>query len=169
MQEIYQQLATLITDFCTEKANDEYRVLSLKLCEKLCRKRPSPLLRGKPETWACAIVYAIGTINFIFDRTQTVHLTSQELAGAFGVSVATASAKSKQIRDMFHLHHFDHEWTLPSMLESIPMLWLISIDGLPVDVRQLPVSMQITAYEKGLIPYVPALKNKDADVQEGNV
>ena len=39
----------LIDQFCREHLNDEYAVLCRKLAEKLARKRPSPLLHGKPE------------------------------------------------------------------------------------------------------------------------
>ena len=35
--------------FCRDHLNDEYAVLCRKLAEKLARKRPSPLARGKPE------------------------------------------------------------------------------------------------------------------------
>jgi hypothetical protein len=56
----------------------------------LCRKRPSPLTSGKPSTWACAILYALDQVNFLFDRTQTPHLTPKELCAGFGVSTSTA-------------------------------------------------------------------------------
>jgi hypothetical protein len=52
-------LATLIemTDsFCKEFLNDEYAELCRKLATALARKRPSPLLQGKLETWACGVV-----------------------------------------------------------------------------------------------------------------
>jgi len=47
-------------EFCREHLNDEYTELCRKLAEKLSRKRSSPLLRGKPKTWACGIIRTIG-------------------------------------------------------------------------------------------------------------
>jgi len=74
MQEKYNEIAQPIIQFCDEKLSDEYKKLSLALCEKLCRKRPSPLLSGKAQVWACAIVYTIGYVNFIFDKSQPIHI-----------------------------------------------------------------------------------------------
>ena len=47
------ELIVAMTDqFCREQLNEEYALLCRRLAEKLARKRPSPLLGGKPETWA---------------------------------------------------------------------------------------------------------------------
>ena len=50
--------------FCREFLNEEYADLCRKLALALARKRPSPLLRGKPATWACGIVRTIGWVNY---------------------------------------------------------------------------------------------------------
>lgn len=36
---------------------------------KLGRKREVPFQRGKIEIWAAAVVYAIGSPNFLFDKS----------------------------------------------------------------------------------------------------
>ena len=52
---------TALTDsFCRKQLNDEYADLCRKLAEKLGRKRPSPLLKGRANVWAAGIVRAIG-------------------------------------------------------------------------------------------------------------
>lgn len=35
------------------------------------------------------------------------------------------------------------------------MVWLLSVNGLMVDVRTIPREVQEIAYAKGLIPYIP--------------
>jgi hypothetical protein len=60
--------------FCQAHLNEEYAVLCRLLAEKLAAKRPSPLLRGKLETWACGIIRAVGWVNFLGDRSQSPHL-----------------------------------------------------------------------------------------------
>lgn len=35
------------------------------------------------------------------------------------------------------------------------MVWMISVNGLIVDVRRMPREVQEIAYAKGLIPYIP--------------
>jgi Domain of unknown function (DUF6398) len=61
----YAAIVALLDPFCAQNLNEEYAQLSRELAAALARKRPSPLARGKPEIWACGIVYALGTVNFL--------------------------------------------------------------------------------------------------------
>jgi hypothetical protein len=60
------------------------------------------------------------------------------------------------IRKMMKMHQFDPNWTLPSQLEGNPMVWMLEINGFMMDVRQAPREVQEIAFQKGLIPYIPA-------------
>jgi hypothetical protein len=154
-----QVLATvtgLIDQFCRDHLNDEYAVLCRNLAEKLARKRPSPLLHGKPQTWASGIVRTIGWVNFLGDPSQTPHMKMTDVDEGFGVSEASGSAKSKAIRDLLKLRPFDPEWTLPSRMEDNPLVWILNVNGLLMDIRQAPREAQEVAFNKGLIPYIPA-------------
>jgi len=44
---------------------------------------------------------------------------------------------------------------LPSKIEKNSLVWIIQVNGLFVDARDMPIVIQRIAYEKGLIPYVP--------------
>jgi len=156
MQPVYAGIADLINSFCRQHLNDEYATLSRELAAALARKRPSPLGRGKPEIWACGIVYALGTVNFLFDKSQTPHMRADELCAAFGVSQSSGANKAKQIRDLFGMFQFDPRWCLPSLVGENPMVWMLEVNGLIVDVRHMPREVQEIAYRKGLIPYIPA-------------
>ena len=155
MQDKYDEIAPMIIDFCDKKLNDDYKDICLRLLVKLCRKRSSPLLGGRPLTWAAGIVYAIGQVNFIFDKTQKINMTAGELAAGFGISASTAGNKAAEIRKMFKIDYFNSEWLLPELIESNPMNWMIMIDGFITDVRYMSLEIQQQAYEMGLIPYVP--------------
>ena len=141
---------------CDEHLSADYTALSRKLAAKLARKRPSPIARGKPEIWACGIVYALGTVNFLFDRTQSPHMRADELCAAFGVSKSSGSNKAKLIRDLFDMYQMDPNWCLPSLIDENPLIWMLEVNGLIVDVRNTPREIQEIAFEKGLIPYIPS-------------
>jgi len=70
MQDSYNEITEIIKNFCEENLNEEYELLCCQLNAALCRKRPSPLVKGKANTWACGIVHAIGMVNFLFDASQ---------------------------------------------------------------------------------------------------
>jgi hypothetical protein len=156
MQRVYAGVAALTNSFCQQHLNDEYATLCRELAAALARKRPSPLGRGKPEIWACGIAYALGTVNFLFDKSQTPHMRAAELCAAFGVSQSSGANKAKEIRDLFGMFQFDPRWCLPSLVGENPMVWMLEVDGLIVDVRDMPREVQEMAYQQGLIPYIPA-------------
>jgi hypothetical protein len=154
--EVLTTINGLIDQFCREHLNDEYAMLCRKLAEKLGRKRPSPLLHGKPQTWASGIVRTIGRVNFLGDPSQTPHMKMTDIDEGFGVSEASGSAKSKVIRDLLRLRPFDPEWTLPSRMDDNPLVWMLNVNGLLMDIRHAPREAQEVAFQKGLIPYIPA-------------
>ncbi|MBM4162392.1 MAG: hypothetical protein FJ217_14985 [Ignavibacteria bacterium] len=156
MRPAFTAIMGLIDPFCHQYLNDEYVALCRELTAALARKRPSPLTRGKPEIWACGIVYALGTVNFLFDKSQKPHVRADELCKAFGVSQSSGANKARSIRDMFGMWLFDPRWSLPSMVDQNPMVWMMKVNGFIVDIREMPREVQEVAYKKGLIPYVPA-------------
>ena len=160
VEPVYLSITALTDQVCEQHLNDEYAALARRLAAKLARKRPSPLLRGKPEIWACAIVYALGTVNFLFDKSQDPHMSAEELCEAFGVSKSSGSNKARWIRDTFNMVQLDPDWCLPSLVDDNPMGWLLEVDGLIVDVRDMPRHIQELAYDRGLIPYIPADRHR---------
>jgi hypothetical protein len=79
MQAVYDAIVALTDKVCQEHLTEEYAQASRHLAATLCRKRPSPLASGKPESWACGIVYTLGQVNFLFDRSQTPYVSAQDL------------------------------------------------------------------------------------------
>ena len=156
MQVKYDEIAPLLIAFCDQKLDEHYKALCLRLLEKLCRKRPSPLLGGRVNTWAAGIVYAIATNNFIFDKSQPIHLTADEIASAFALAQSTVGNKAAEIRKMFNIFHFSPEWTLPHLQQNNPAAWLVQLNGFIVDIRDMPPEVQQLALDKGIIPFLPS-------------
>jgi hypothetical protein len=145
--------------FCQRYLNDEYRQLVRTAVAALCRKRPSPLLRGSEDFWAAGVIHAVGAANFVFDKSQTPHCNAPDIYSFFGVASSTGQGKSKQIRQWLKIHPFSFQWGLPSKFDSNPLIWMLTVNGMMVDVRHLPIEVQEVAYQKGLIPYVPGAKH----------
>jgi hypothetical protein len=82
-------------------------------------------------------------------------MKSADLYAAFGVSQSTGSAKSKQVRDLMNMHQMDSTWCLPSRLGDNLVSWLISVNGFIIDAREASRAIQVEAFRKGLIPYLP--------------
>jgi hypothetical protein len=166
VRQILKQVIAMTDEFCQTSLNEEYAALCRTLAGKLAAKRPSPLLRGKLETWACGIVRTIGWVNFLDDRSQSPHMKLPVIDRAFGVAESTGQGKAKAIRQLLKIHQFDHRWVLPSHWESNPLIWTVQdANGFMIDIRQQSAAMQRAAFRQGLIPYVPA-DRAAASVQE---
>jgi hypothetical protein len=155
MQTHWDTIKSLIHPYCQVTLNSEYKELAELALAALCRKKPSPLLRGQPTIWACAILHALGTINFLFDKTNTPYVPVSALCEAFDVAASTITNKSRQIREMLHMNPWDYHWLLPSRLQDSPFIWMITIDGFIIDVRTASRDIQLLALKKGLIPFLP--------------
>jgi hypothetical protein len=161
VQSVLKLIVGMIDGFCRDRLNEEYAVLCRKLAERLGRKRPSPLLTGKPNAWACGIVRTLGVHNFLGDKSQKPHMKISEISRAFGVGESTASARTATIRKLLKLSPLDFEWQLPSRAEKNPLVWMLTVNGLVVDVRDAPRQVQEMAFRQGLIPYIP-VNHEDA-------
>jgi hypothetical protein len=156
MNEKYAAVIAVTDAFCRARLNEEYGDMARRMAAALARKRPSPLAGGRINTWACGIVYALGQVNFLFDKSQTPHMRADELCAGFGLAPNTGNTAAKKVRTALKVDLYDPQWTLPSLVDSHPTLWLILVDGFLRDARSLPREIQEVAYQKGLIPYIHA-------------
>ena len=156
MQATYEAITSLTDAFCREHLNEDYAELARRMTAALCRKRPSPLTSGQPRTWACGIVYVLGQINFLTDPSTQPYMTTADLCARFGVGQSTASAKARVISQALDTSRLNLEWSLPSLVDQNPLVWLAEVNGVLVDLRDMPREVQEIAFEKGLIPYIPA-------------
>jgi hypothetical protein len=137
--------------------DEEYADLARRAVAKLARKRPSPLLGGRLATWAAGVVYGLGQVNFLFDPGTKPSATPDQLSTAFGLAKATMGNKAKQVRDLLRIDPFSPEFQRADVVRENPALWMVQVDGLIMDVRELPPEIQAEAWQLGLIPYIPVL------------
>jgi hypothetical protein len=154
-QQAVEEIAGLVEAFCREHLNQEYAELCRKLTDKLARKRPSPLVSGRPSTWACGIVRTIGWVNYLDDPSQTPHMKLTAIDKAFGIGESTGQGKSMLIRKLLKIGAMEPEWSLRSIQDQNPLTWMIEVEGFLVDARFLKREYQEEALRLGLIPYIP--------------
>lgn len=151
----FEAVVELTDQVCTVHLTEEYATLARTLAAALARKRPCPLTRGRINTWACGVVYAIGAVNFLFDPAQTPHVRGADLCAAFGVSPSAGAAKGREIMRMCGIGQADPNWCLPSKLAENPLAWFVEVDGFIADARHLPREVQEALHRRGIIPFVP--------------
>jgi len=156
----FREIVALTDAAADAVLNDEYKQLAREMAVTLCHDG-TPATRGKAASWAAGIMYELGMVNFLTDPNTEPYVRSEDLAAVFGVSVSTMQAKGKVIREGLDLCRFHPDWTVSSMIDDNPLVWILEVNGFMVDIRHLPREAQVVAYEKGLIPYVPADRDQD--------
>ncbi len=156
MLRICEKIVAVTDDVCDRHLNQEYRELARVMTAALCRKRPSPLTSGQPRTWAAGIVYTLGRVNFLSDKSSYPHMTTVDLCAAFGVSESTVHSKVRVIEEALAIGPLDLRWTLLSLAEKNPLTWMAEMNGFLVDLRYVPREVQEIAFAKGMIPHIPA-------------
>ncbi len=129
VQPTYDAIVALTDLFCRDHLGDEYRDLARAMTAALCRKRRSPLTSGQPRTWSCGIIYVLGQLNFLSDKASQPTMTMADVCAAFGVGQSTASAKARVISDTLRTHRMDRRWTLRSLIDRNPLVWMAEVNG----------------------------------------
>ena len=135
MLERQQLIIALVKPFCTQKLDDEYFEIAERLVKKLGRKRNVPFVTGQPQIWAASVIHAIGTINFLFDKASSPYATVDDINLFFGTNKTTTGSKSKQIRDLLKLGHWDNEFSTKRMAQQNPFANLVMVNGFIVPLR----------------------------------
>jgi Domain of unknown function (DUF6398) len=94
------------------------------------------------RVWAAGALYALGQINFLFDRSQQPHLTPDQLAGQLGVVKTTMANKATTIRRTLDLGYYESGLTRQSLYDDPPLVWIV---------LALPAAFQAAARQPGLI------------------
>lgn len=132
VEEKKEELLKLTMGFCKKFLNDEYEEVIKKLINKMARKREVPFMSGRTEIWAAAVIHALGTINFLFDKSNQPYVPVTNIFEYFGTKQSTTSQKSKKIRDMFNITYFDSNFLIKSVDQESPFNNLAMVNGLIV-------------------------------------
>ncbi len=153
-RDLFLELVSGTDAMCNACLDEEYR--------ELCREMAASLVssgrftfKGRIQSWVSGIIHAVGWVNCLDDPSQPIHMTSAELAQRCSVSHATIMDKSRQIRKFLRIVPMDPRWYRSDMLLDNPLVWMLEIDGFIVDMRTAPRELQVTAYDQGLIPFIP--------------
>jgi hypothetical protein len=161
----YEAITALTDAFCNRHLNEEYAEMCRRLTVALARKRPSPLVRGRAEVWACGIVRTIGWANVLDNPKSSPYMKLIDIDPEFGVANSTGQGKSMAIKKMFGIGRLNPDWTLPSRMGDNPVVWKVEVNGMLVDIRQESRERQEAAFREGLIPYIPADRTTIMDDQ----
>lgn len=101
---------TLMDKFCNEKLDTEYNRLCKNVFTDLLKDNPDIFDRGKPEIWASSIIWAIGSVNFLDDKSFLPFATLSDVCGYFDTNNSTVGQKASLIRNILDIDVFTREY-----------------------------------------------------------
>ena len=143
IKEREKRLLELTGTFCAQKLNEEDFERCERLIKKMGRKRDVPFKRGKLEIWAAAVVNAIGSINFLFDKSFEPYLATTAINDHFDTKSTTVSNKARIIKNIFDLWHYSPEFSTNAMEQNNPFNNMVMVDDIIVPIDTLPEDMQL--------------------------
>jgi len=137
VEEKARKLIEMTSGFSDKYLDEDYKQLCEKLILKMKRKRNVPFASGKLEIWAAAIIYALGRVNFLFDKSFKPYATADDICDYFGTSKSTTSQKAKLILDTFKMSYYDEEFSTERMKEGNPFAKMAIVNGFIVPIEAI--------------------------------
>ena len=155
------RVATLLEQldaFCAARLDADYRKLLHQAVESLAAQHAAQLLKGRESSWCAGLVHAIGTANFLFDRSQQPHCPPKEVFNFFGVSASVGYAHAKKARDLLAIAPLARDWTRLSLQEPSADPMLVTVNGMTIDARKLPADVRMRLCGQ-LLAQLPTLRS----------
>ena len=143
------KISSLVSGFCQNHLDDEYQRLCTDLFNGLLEYDPEVFKRGKEEIWAAAIVWAIGSVNFLDDKSFEPYSSLSDVCNHFNVSKSTVGQKASKIRDWFNMNYFNDKYQREdSQISELLGNLTITENGLIVPVKPFKVENKEIEFEE---------------------
>ena len=119
------QIRTQVTDYCKKQLDQEYGDVCKLLFQDLLKDNSDIFKRGKADIWAAGIVWAVGSINFLGDKSFEPYATLADVCQYFNVNTSTVGQKASKIRELLDMNYLSSSYIIESpaskFLDSLVM------------------------------------------------
>jgi hypothetical protein len=120
------QICKKVTDYCKKQLNQEYEDIYKKVFQDLLKIDMDIFNRGKADIWAAAVVWAVGSINFLGDKSFEPYTTLADVCQYFNANTSTVGQKASKIRELLDMNYLNSDYLIESpagkFLDSLVMI-----------------------------------------------
>jgi len=143
------KISSLVSGFCQNHLDDEYQRLCADLFNGLLEYDPEVFKRGKEEIWSAAIVWAIGSVNFLGDKFFEPYASLSDVCEYFNASTSTVGQKASKIRDWLDIDFFNDKFQRnDSQISNLLGNLTMTEDGFIVQVKPFKVENKEVEFEE---------------------
>ena len=106
-----QRVVALVQSYANNHLDQEYLTLAKKLVARIEQEPGKVLETESPELWAAAVVHAISSVNFLFDKAHPLYVAETSIAEHFGQQLQAVADQSIWLRTTLGIRHFDPEFS----------------------------------------------------------
>src|SRR5210317_2193233 len=107
MDQTSLNIKSLFTSYCKKHLNNDYLSLCNKVFEDLLKEDEHIFKRGKAEIWAASVVWSVGSINFLGDKSFEPYATLADVCSFFNANTSTVGQKASKIKDLLDISIWD--------------------------------------------------------------
>lgn len=104
------QIQKLVIDYCNQYLDNEYTEICNQVFENLLKDNSAVFNRGKAEIWSAAIVWAVGSINFLADKSFEPYASLYDVCKYFNANTSSVGQKASKIRKMLNIDIFNTDY-----------------------------------------------------------
>jgi len=104
------EIQKIFHSYCKKHLDDEYLHLCNTLFNDLLEADEEIFNRGKVSIWAATIVWAIGSVNFLGDKSFDPSASLSDVCNYFKVNTSTVGQKSSKIREWLNIDQFNEDY-----------------------------------------------------------
>jgi len=112
MDQTSLNIRSLFTTYCKKHLDNDYLNLCNKVFEDLLKGDEKIFKRGKAEIWAASVVWSVGSINFLGDKSFEPYATLADVCSFFKVNTSTVGQKASKIKDLLDISIWDSRYQL---------------------------------------------------------
>lgn len=114
MEQKYNEIEQMVVDYCEKNLDKNYLKICKKVCNDLYNTDHSVFKKGKPEIWSASIIWAVGSENFLSDKSFEPYSTLADLCDFFNVKTSTVGQKTRKIKDTLDISVWNPKYRLPN-------------------------------------------------------
>ncbi|MBN1387949.1 MAG: hypothetical protein JW965_05845 [Bacteroidales bacterium] len=126
------QILTQVNSYCKKFLDKEYTDICSKVFHDLLEENPTVFDRGREGIWAAAIVWAVGSVNFLYDKSFEPYASLADVCIYFNQNKSSVGQKSAKIRKLLNIDQLNPEYQTSTHLSDFLNSLVVTPDGIIV-------------------------------------
>lgn len=131
------QIQKQVTEYCNQYLDDEYTQVCNRVFKNLLEENPAIFNRGKTEIWCAAIVWAVGSNNFLGDKSFEPYASLDDVCKYFNANTSSVGQKASKIRKMLNIDMFNTDYQTTNEVSDFLGSFVMTPEGFIVPADML--------------------------------